>query len=86
MDESEELILRFCEIVGCDPEQAAMYMDMSGGNLDLAVSLYLDNSAPENGHSDSVQDISNEVEELTDSDVEETGDIRRVYDSQGRHY
>lgn len=37
MDGSEEFVLQFCEIVGCDPEQAVMYLDMSGGNLDTAV-------------------------------------------------
>ena len=84
MDGSEEFVLQFCEIVGCDPEKAVMYLDMSGGNLDTAVSLYLDNNTPGNDNINNIQDLSHDVEELSDADVEESGDLRRIYNSQGR--
>lgn len=84
MDGSEEFVLQFCEIVGCDPEQAVMYLDMSGGNLDTAVSLYLDNNTPGNDNINNIQDLSHDVEELSDADVEESGDLRRIYNSQGK--
>ena len=84
MDGSEEFVLQFCEIVGCDPEQAVMYWDMSGGNLDTAVSLYLDNNTPGNDNINNIQDLSHDVEELSDADVEESGDLRRIYNSQGK--
>lgn len=84
MDGSEELVLQFCEIVGCDPEQAVMYLDMSGGNIDTAVSLYLDNNTPDNDNINNIQDLSHDVEELSDADVEESGDLRRIYNSQGK--
>lgn len=61
-----------------------MYLDMSGGNLDTAVSLYLDNNTPGNDNINNIQDLSHDVEELSDADVEESGDLRRIYNSQGK--
>ena len=83
MERKEDLVLRFCEIVGCDPEEASMYLDMSEGNLDTAVSLFFDNAAPYAENVDDIENLSNDVEEVSDSDVEESGDLRRIYNSQG---
>ena len=39
----EDYIVSFCDITGASVEEAGMYLEMSGFDLDKAISLYFDN-------------------------------------------
>jgi UBX domain-containing protein 7 len=45
MSDSDELVSQFMAFSGCgDPERAQSYLEMSGNNLEMAISLYMDHS------------------------------------------
>jgi len=46
MSESDELVCQFMAFSGCsDAERAQSYLEMSGNNLEMAISLYMDHSS-----------------------------------------
>lgn len=78
---NEDDILQVCEITGCDVQQAEQYMEIANGDVNVAISLLLDNgpSLPR-----AVPDVM-DIEEVSSDDTSEpeTERIHRVYDSQG---
>lgn len=36
------MLLQFCQLTGADPETATHYLEAMGGNLESAVSMFLD--------------------------------------------
>lgn len=80
MDDSE-FIVNFCGITGSTTDIALSYMEMTGGNLNAAISLFFDN----NGEINIVHNKKMEVES-SDSydDVEESNDsYKRVLELDG---
>lgn len=50
MSDSDELVSQFMAFSGCgDPERAQSYLEMSGNNLEMAISLYMDHSGGAGG-------------------------------------
>ena len=80
----EDYIVSFCDITGASVEEAGMYLEMSGFDLDKAVSLYFDNGiqpreaveAPPNAIPDPVDEMEEEEESASR--------VGRIYNSQGR--
>ena len=81
MDFGESIAL-FCSITGADVDQANQFLEISNGNLDQAVSLYLDNNptAP-SGNKNDIIDITEEQDDSLS--IETDGKVSRIYNSQG---
>ena len=80
----DTLLPTFCGITGANLDEGQMYLEMSGYDLNRAVSLYYDNSAPP--ANDEVYDIasSSESESEMEEDRREEATVGRIYSSQGR--
>lgn len=77
MDDSV-FIVNFCGITGSTTDIALSYMEMTGGNLDAAISLFFDNDEGRN----IVQENKMEVES-SDSDDENNDSYSRVLELDG---
>ena len=83
MPYSEDAILQICEITGCDVQQAEQYMVIANGDVNVAISLLLDNGPMAPTMVPDPMDVEDIASEDTDSSEPETERIHRVYDSQG---
>lgn len=84
----DDIIARFCSITGVGAETASKYLHLTEGKLDEAIALFFDNDSlfpnqdeqydhfEETATSNSDQ-VSDEVES------EQTGQMNRIYTSQG---
>lgn len=80
---NSELLSNFCQITGASIETATSFLEMSAGNLDVAISLFFDNpdgmnalqEAPIMENNDNVQD--DDLELITE------GEYNRILESQG---
>ena len=80
----DTLLPTFCDITGVNPDEGQMYLEMSGYDLNRAVSLYYDNSAPP--VNEDVYDIASSSESGSEmeEDRREEATVGRIYSSQGR--
>lgn len=82
---NEDDVLQVCEITGCDISLAEQYMEIANGDVNVAISLLLDNAAmPPRAAPDpmDIEDVSSDDTESSESEPER---IHRVYDSQGEY-
>lgn len=80
---NEDDVLQVCEITGCDISLAEQYMEIANGDVNVAISLLLDNAAmPPRAAPDpmDIEDVSSDDTESSESEPER---VHRVYDSQG---
>ena len=80
---NEDDVLQVCEITGCDISLAKQYMEIANGDVNVAISLLLDNAAmPPRAAPDpmDIEDVSSDDTESSESEPER---VHRVYDSQG---
>lgn len=86
MDSSIDTLLpAFCGITGANLEEGKMFLEMSGADLNRAVSLYYDNSASQ--AEDVVHDLVSSSEEESEMEEENRieSEVRRIYSSQGKY-
>ena len=81
MDFGDSIAL-FCSITAADVDQAKQFLEISNGDLDQAVSLYLDNNptAPRGNKSDIVDITEDQDDSLS---IGADGQVSRIYNSQG---
>ena len=84
-DNIDTLLQAFCDITGANLEEGRMYLEMSGSDLNRAVSLYYDNAAPQANDTVNNAPPSSEDEYEMEEDGREEANIGRIYNSQGRY-
>ena len=82
---NEDDVLQVCEITGCDVSLAEQYMEIANGDVNVAISLLLDNGAMPPRADPNPVDIEDVPSDDTESSESETERIHRVYDSQGEY-
>ena len=83
MSFNEDDILQVCEITGCDVQQAEQYMEIANGDVNVAISLLLDNGPAQPRTVPDSMDVEEVSTDDTDPSEPEIERIHRVYDSQG---
>ena len=78
-------VTEFCLICGCSPEEASQFLEIAAYDMDMAMSLYMDQQNGEPAGRYDVMDEESDVEEEDPIPTVSHESLRRVYTDDGKY-